>query len=311
MNLQYLKYAIEVEKAGSISKAAENLFISQPNLSKDIKNLEDSMGVLIFERSKRGIALTAEGRVFMEYAKNIVSQLEDMQTHLNVKLPGGDEFRISVPRASYIAEAFTAFVASLSGVSAFGIHFMETDSVAAINNILKSGYGLGIVRYKDIYERSTLPFITECGLDFRNIFSSESVVILNAKNRLAHKSALRISDLRDMIEIVNNDFAMPQFNAGDGNASAWGQNRKRISVCERGSQFDLLSRIQNSFMWVSPMPQDVLTRNALIQKRCEAPNLRFTDILIHKPGYVFNSLERGFIKNLEQVIPTLRTALPA
>jgi DNA-binding transcriptional LysR family regulator len=305
MNLQYLKYGIEVERAGSISKAAENLFISQPNLSKDIKTLEDSMGVSIFDRSKKGVSLTEEGRVFMEYAKNIISQLDDMQTHLNVNFPGSDGFRISVPRASYIAEAFITFVNAINTANSFNIYFMETDSVTAINHILKDGYNLGIVRYRNIYEKFTLPFIVECGLDYRNIFSSESVVIMSAKNRLASRTSLKLSDLRDMIEIANNDFAMPQFNAGDGAKSAWGQNKKQISVCERGSQFDLLSRIQCSFMWVSPMPQDVLVRNDLVQKRCEAPNLHFTDILIYKPGHEFNALEKSFVKKLEQVMRSL------
>jgi DNA-binding transcriptional LysR family regulator len=161
MNLQYLKYAIEIESAGSISKAAENLFLSQPNLSKDIKTLEDSMGIVIFERSKKGVAITDEGRVFLEYGKNIVSQLENMHTQLHIKSPGAAGLRISVPRASYVAEAFIAFVNSINPKASFNIYFMETDSVTAINNILKNGYGLGIVRYRSIYEKSTLPFVTE------------------------------------------------------------------------------------------------------------------------------------------------------
>jgi DNA-binding transcriptional LysR family regulator len=310
MNLQYLKYAIEIEKAGSISKAAENLFISQPNLSKDIKNLEDSMGIVIFKRSKRGVSLTEEGRVFMEYAKNIVSQFDDMQSHLHINSPCGNGFRISVPRASYIAEAFIAFVNAINPKASFNIYFMETDSVTTINNILKGGHSLGIVRYRNIYERSTLPFITECGLDCKTLFSSERMIIVNAKNRLAKKPMLQLSDLNDLIEIVNSDFALPRFNMkGVVGESAWSRNNKQISVYERGSQFDLLSRIQNSFMWVSPMPHDVLVRNDLVQKKCEAPDLSFTDILIYKSEYTFNSFEKRFIGKIEQVIKTIQASL--
>ncbi|MDR1247656.1 MAG: LysR family transcriptional regulator [Clostridiales Family XIII bacterium] len=309
MNLQYLKYAIEIEKAGSISKAAENLFLSQPNLSKDIKTLEDSMGIVIFERSKKGVSMTDEGRVFMEYAKNIVSQLEDMETHLHINSPSGAGFRISVPRASYIAEAFIAFVNAINPKASFNIYFMETDSVTAINNILKSGYDLGIVRYHSIYEKSTLPFVRECGLDYDTIFSSERVIIMNAKNRLAAKPVLTFSDLRDLIEIANNDFALPQFNMTGAGESAWGQNKKQISVCERGSRFDLLSRIQNSFMWVSPMPRAVLARNDLVQKKCEAPDLNFTDILIYKSEHEFSSFEKIFIDKLENVLKMIQPPL--
>ena len=55
MNIQYLKYAIEVEKNKSISKAAKNLYMGQPNLSRAIKELEDSLGIIIFERKSKGI----------------------------------------------------------------------------------------------------------------------------------------------------------------------------------------------------------------------------------------------------------------
>ena len=77
MNLQYLKYALEVEKMGSISKAADNLYMNQPNLSKAIKELETMIGVPLFERTTKGVSSTTEeGRVFMEYAKNILAQFQ-------------------------------------------------------------------------------------------------------------------------------------------------------------------------------------------------------------------------------------------
>ena len=63
MNIQYLKYAIEVEKNKSISKAAKNLYMGQPNLSRAIKELEDSLGIIIFERNSKGITVTPHGDV--------------------------------------------------------------------------------------------------------------------------------------------------------------------------------------------------------------------------------------------------------
>ncbi|HOA80402.1 MAG TPA: LysR family transcriptional regulator, partial [Defluviitaleaceae bacterium] len=56
MNLLHLRYALEVEKTRSISKAAENLLMSQPNLSRAIKELEESLGITIFKRTSKGIS---------------------------------------------------------------------------------------------------------------------------------------------------------------------------------------------------------------------------------------------------------------
>ena len=58
MNIQYLKYAVEVARIGSISRAAEELYIAQPNLSRAIKELEKDLGITIFDRNSKGMTLT-------------------------------------------------------------------------------------------------------------------------------------------------------------------------------------------------------------------------------------------------------------
>ena len=60
MNLQYLRYALEISRTGSISKAAENLSVAQPNLSRAVKELEGSLGISIFERTRTGMTVTGE-----------------------------------------------------------------------------------------------------------------------------------------------------------------------------------------------------------------------------------------------------------
>ena len=79
MNTLYFKYAVEVEQTRSITQAAENLFMAQPNLSKAIKELEDSLGIIIFERNSKGVTPTKKGMEFLEYAKNILVQLNKME----------------------------------------------------------------------------------------------------------------------------------------------------------------------------------------------------------------------------------------
>lgn len=79
MNLLHLKYVIEVAKAGSISKAASNLYMNQPHLSKTIKDLEENMQIIIFERTSKGVIPTKKGAEFIERAKSIIMQVEEME----------------------------------------------------------------------------------------------------------------------------------------------------------------------------------------------------------------------------------------
>lgn len=78
MNIMYLRYAVEVEKTHSINKAAENLYMGQPNLSRAIKDLEESLGITIFDRTPRGMKVTADGEEFLQHAKRILKQIDEV-----------------------------------------------------------------------------------------------------------------------------------------------------------------------------------------------------------------------------------------
>ena len=303
MNLQHLKYVIEVEKTGSISKAAENLFMNQPNLSKVIKELESAMGIIIFNRTPKGVLITREGHVFLEYAKSILSQYDNMCSHFSASPQAG--FRVSVPRASYIAEAFAQFIKDVDLANEFYTCFRETDAMVAIQNVLEDNYNLGIIRYRTMFERYFVSFLKERELDCQELLVSDSYIIMSQESLLAEKAILEPSDLDGFIEISNDDFAMPRnYMLGRGGAGPE-ENKKRILVYERGSQFDLLSQVPKTYMWVAPMPSDVLGRNRLVQKRCEVEGMGFKDVLISRRGHTFTSTERLFLEKLELVKSTI------
>ena len=74
MNLLHMKYAVEIAETNSINKAAEVLYVGQSALSRAIKDLEASLGVTLFERSAKGMFLTADGEVFVRCAKTVLKQ---------------------------------------------------------------------------------------------------------------------------------------------------------------------------------------------------------------------------------------------
>jgi DNA-binding transcriptional LysR family regulator len=113
MNTQHLKYAIEVERTCSITQAAENLYMGQPSLSKAIKDLEDSLGYTIFERTSKGVTPTQKGIEFLSYARNILNQIEKMEALSDTAGKNTQCFNLSIPRGSYIADAVTKFVSEL------------------------------------------------------------------------------------------------------------------------------------------------------------------------------------------------------
>ena len=97
MNTLHLKYAVEVEQTGSISKAAENLYMNQPHLSKTIRELEDSLGIVIFKRTPKGVIPTKKGTEFLIYAKKILAQLKEMESIYKPDTDKTQKLDISVP----------------------------------------------------------------------------------------------------------------------------------------------------------------------------------------------------------------------
>ena len=80
-----------------------------PTLSRAIKELEQNLGIKIFDRSAKGMFLTPDGEVFIRYAKAILKQVDEVEAAFRRSGTRRQRFSLSCPRASYISDAFTAF----------------------------------------------------------------------------------------------------------------------------------------------------------------------------------------------------------
>lgn len=298
MNIIYLKYAVEVARVGSLNKAAENLLLAQPNLSRSIKELEADLGIQIFKRSPKGMTLTVEGEEFIGYAKDILSHIEQVDMIYKTGAAKKQKFSISVPRACYISEAFAEFSKSISDRNA-EIFYKETNSQRTISNILNSGYKLGIIRYAENYDKYFKSMLEEKNLVYEMIAEFSYQLIMSRDNPLAQKEDITFDDLADYIRIAHADPYVPSLSMAKVFREELPDNVKRcIFIFERASQFDLLSKNTNTFMWVSPAPCDVLEKYNLVQKKCKSNTKIYKDILIYKKDYKLTELDKKFITEL-------------
>ena len=152
MNISHLKYAVEVAKTRSISKAAENLYMGQPNLSRAIKDLEESVGIVIFKRTPKGMTVTPDGEIFLQYAGRILSRVAEMERYYESGKNPTQSFSVCVPRASYIAHAFAAFSKTVSADAPMELYYKETNSLKAITKVTSDEYNLGIIRYQAVFD---------------------------------------------------------------------------------------------------------------------------------------------------------------
>ena len=296
MNILHMRYAVEVAKYGSINKASEKLLIAQPNLSRSIKELEAELGITIFDRSTKGMMLTLEGQRFIGYAKNILKQIDNVEKIY--KENAGVErksFSVSVPRATYISDAFAQF-SKMLGEKPVEVFYKETNSSRTITNVVYDNYKLGIVRFAENYEKYFTALFEEKNLKYEDIVSFGYVLVMSENSPLAQKEVIHFEDLHPFIEIGHADPYVPSLSLADVKKEELPDDgERRIFVFERASQFAVLSKNEQTFMWVSPLPEDILKRYSLVQKICPDNKKKYKDMLIYHKDYKLTELDRKFI----------------
>ncbi len=299
MNIQLLRYALEVSRTGSITKASHNLFMAQPNLSKAIKDLEESIGYQIFKRSPSGMEITEKGRIFLGYATGIVSQFDELEKLSLTSEKENMLFKISIPRGSYIMNGIAEFVSKLEVDNKIDITIHETNTMNTIDNVLNRYYDLGIIRYQSIYEDYYIRYLKNNNLHYETIWEFPYVLIMSKRHDLAEKSIVNTEDLKGYIEIKHGDTEIPYIDSKSMDIIRKRNSDHRvIYVYDRGSEFDLLENVESTYMWVSPMPQNYLERYQLVHRGCDKENNRYKDVLIYKNDYEFTEYDREFQKHL-------------
>lgn len=299
MNILHLKYAMEIARVGSINKAAANLFIAQPNLSRAIKELESSLGITIFLRTPKGMVLTSDGEKLLHSSRGALNQLEQIEEMFQSGRADRQIFSVTAPRASYISYAFAQFTQNIESGMPAELYYKETDSLSAINHVLNGNYRLGIVRYASVYDKFYKNMFQDKRLNAELITEFSFQLLVNRDSPLAVKETVSYKDLKSFIEIAHSDSYIPSLPVfGAKNEELPEYVDKRIYVFERGSQFDILSANPNTFMWVSGIPGELLEKHKLVQRRCEDSFKVYKDVLIYKKEYKPTKLDHFFLREL-------------
>lgn len=304
MNLLHLKYAVEVARTRSITMAAENLYMGQPRLSRAIKELEDSLGITIFKRTSKGIVPTPEGELFLTHAGRILDEVRAVETLYNPSGKDKQRMKISIPRAGYLAHALKQLVGELDLTKQIEINYRETNSLKAINNILQNNYDLGIIRYATEYEPYFERFLSEKGLRSEVIWEFEPIALLSKEHMLAGKEDLHFSDLVDCdcVQLGHGDPYVPSLPLAEVRKAEFPESiNKHLFIYERASGYEILSSIPTTFLLTSPMPEIILKRYGLVQRRLRGKNRPYKDVLIWRENYKFTALDQDFIQEIKRV----------
>ena len=196
MNINQLKYVLEVAGSSSMREASTRLFVSQPALSAGIRDLEDELGILIFERTNKGVSLTDEGREFLTYAKKAVGQYEILEDRYLSKDSDKEQFSVSTQHYNFAIRAFTDVIKRLKPAKyVFSIHETKTKDVLDDVGTMKSE--VGIVSFSGSNEAVIRKIFRDYQLEFTPLMKRDTYVYVWKDHELAGRKEISIEEMKD------------------------------------------------------------------------------------------------------------------
>lgn len=240
MTLQQLKYFIETSNSGSISKAAERLYLSQPTLSSALRDLEAEIGHILFSRTSKGTHLTHDGEEFLRYARQVVEQVALLEERCVSKKTVKSRLFVISQHYAFAVKAFMNMIFKHS-VPEYDYNMKEGKTFEVIDDIrcLRSEIG---VLYIDRYNRTVVEkLLREGELEFHLLFIAQPYVLLSREHPLAGRDSLIPEDLTEYprVSFEQSDYNVLYFSE-EMEVLKTGGLVKSISVSDRGIMYHLL-----------------------------------------------------------------------
>ena len=238
MTLQQLKYAITVAETGTITEAANKLYISQPSLTNAIHELEKEMNIIIFNRTNKGISISKEGEDFLGYARQVLEQAAILEDKYKGDNGGKKKFCVSTQHYSFAVNAFVDLIKKF-GQDEYDFSLRETQTYEIIEDVARMRSEIGILFLNDFNEKVITKILKSYDLEFHQLFVARPHVFISRKHPLAQNQVITNEELEQ--------YPYLSFEQGEHNSFYFSEEifsaterKKNIRVRDRATLFNLL-----------------------------------------------------------------------
>lgn len=238
MTLQQLKYVITVAETGTITEAANQLFISQPSLTNAIHELEKEMNIVIFNRTNKGISLSKEGEGFLGYARQVLEQAAILEDKYKRNGGGKKQFCVSTQHYSFAVNAFVDLIKEY-GQEEYDFSLRETQTFEIIEDVARLRSEIGILFLNDFNEAVINKILKSYDLEFHLLFIAKPHVFISrshplASNKLITNEELEVYPYLSFEQGEHNSFYFSEEIFSES------ERKKNIRVRDRATLFNLL-----------------------------------------------------------------------
>lgn len=301
MTIQQLFYAITITESGSMNRAAESLFITQPTLTKAIKELESELGFSIFVRSGKGMQLTHEGREFIIYAKQVSQQYEILNDRFIGSAERKRKFGISTQHYSFAIKAFTEFVKDFD-LAKYEFAFRETMTRDVIDDVGSMKSDIGILFISEYNRKVIEKKLRDNDLHFTPLIDCKACVYITKTHPLADAEELTMEDLVP--------YPCLTFEQGDGDPIYYAEEilaekdyPRRIKVNDRGSGLNLMNELNGYTLCSGIICDDVNGQQyKMIRFKGDGDDAVMHIGYITKNNIELGSLAEGYIAEVKKIL---------
>ena len=299
MNLQYVKYALEISRTGSISKAAENLSVAQPNLSRAVKELESQLGISIFERTRTGMTVTPEGEKLLSAGERILREVGELETMFSGETLPRESMSVMAAPSAYLAHAFISFCASLPEDAIYETRYSEGDLTETLEAVVSGAAKLGIIRIPVHFEKYYTDKLTAKELKYETVTEFSPVILAGLGSSLAGKDSVTPVSLGEFCQVVS-----PESLTIEGYTDTRAV-KKEITVTDRATAYALLANDPSLCIVAPPMPSFLAAQMGLVQRPCFDTTL-YRDLLICRKDYRLTATDEAFLRALKGTVRVLK-----
>lgn len=238
MTLTQLRYFIAVAQAQSYRKAAAELFISQPSLSKAVAQLEDEMGIQVFTKTPGGVVLTDEGQKFLGYARQVVEQADLLISHYKKDRPVKRVFAVSSQHYAFVVNAFVSLVKEYKEEE-YEFSLREERTHEIIEDVKNFRSELGVLYLSAFNREVILHLLEQNNLSWQSLFKVRPQIFVRKRHPLSSRKLLRLADLTPYPRLSYDQGSSNSFYFAE-EPHAVERCQKSIVVTDRATLFNLL-----------------------------------------------------------------------
>lgn len=298
VTLQQLKYVITVANTGTITEAANQLYISQPSLTNAIHELEKEMNIVIFNRTNKGISLSKEGEDFLGYARQVVEQAAILEDKYKGGKGGKKQFCVSTQHYSFAVNAFVDLI-KIYGQDEYDFRLRETQTYEIIEDVAYMRSEIGLLFLNDFNEKVLEKLLRSHDLEFHPLFVAKPHVFISRKHPLAGNAIITNEELES--------YPYLSFEQGEHNSFYFSEEifspserKKNIRVRDRATLFNLLIGL-NGYTVCSGVIDEKLNGKNIIAVPLADEGVMRIGYITHRKGRL-SSLGETYLEALKKYL---------